>query len=265
MKLEKLEYEVIDNVGFITLDYMKNFNAIDVEMATEIITAIKALEEDPEAKVIVIRGQERAFSAGGDIGFFYKKFQEETNGHLDHTLTDLVGEMTLAERNCSKLIITSVSGPAAGAGVGLALSGDFVIAADNASFIYAFVNLGLAPDTGATYLLTKTVGTQKAADICYFGKPFGADLAKEMGMVYKVVPKEELAAETLKLANKLKAGPLADYTNIKKQINGSYFDNYRTYIKDVEAPTQNSSGDTEDFKEGVRAFIEKRKANFQGR
>ena len=86
MKLEKLEYEVIDNVGFITLDYMKNFNAIDVEMATEIITAIKALDEDPEAKVIVIRGQERAFSAGGDIGFFYKKFQEETAGHLPHGL-----------------------------------------------------------------------------------------------------------------------------------------------------------------------------------
>ena len=81
----------------------------------------------------------------------------------------------------------------------------------------------------------------------------------------EVVPKEELAAETLKLANKLKAGPLADYTNIKKQINGSYFDNYRTYIKDVEAPTQNSSGDTEDFKEGVKATEERRAANFRGR
>ena len=180
-------------------------------------------------------------------------------------LIEKAGLVSLNIKKMSKMVITSVNGAAAGAGANLALSGDFVVAADNAKFIQAFINLGLVPDTGGTFLLSKTIGPARAMELCATGRPLGAEEAKAWGLVYQVCPKEELEEQTMKLAKKLTAGPLIAYGALKKQFFEANYADYSRYLAEGEVPTQRTCISSEDFKEGVCAFIEKRKADFQGK
>jgi len=264
MELKKIQYSVENGIGMITMNYMKNLNAIDEQMADELLYVVDACEKDPDVKVVVIKGVEKAFSAGGDIGYFYKLIQDGGDINMDGLFAK-VGAVTDGLKKMSKMVIASVSGAAAGAGMSLALSADFVICAENAKFIMAFVNLGLVPDTGGTYLLARSIGAQRAMELCATGRPVSAKEAKEIGLVYQVVPKEELEAATMAYAAKLAAGPLLSYKNIKRQIYEASYKDYATYLSECEIATQRECAASEDFKEGVKAFIEKRKAAFQGR
>ena len=214
MELKKLIYTVdADGIAVITMNYMKNLNAIDEQMADELMYVVDAAEKDPNVKVVVLKGTDRAFSAGGDIGYFYNLIQAGGEVNMDG-LIGKVGVVADGLKRMSKLVITSVCGASAGAGVSLALGGDFMICADNAKFILAFVNIGLVPDTGATYLLTKSLGTARTMELAATGRPVSAEEAKELGLAYKVVAKEELDEATMKFARKLAAGPLLSYKNI---------------------------------------------------
>ena len=152
----------------------------------------------------------------------------------------------------------------AGAGANLALSGDFVVCADNVKFIQAFINLGLVPDTGGSYLLSKSIGIAKAFELCATGKPLGAVEAMELGIVNKGCSKDELEETTMALARQISKGPLIAYKNLKKQFFEANYTDYERYLKDGEVPTQRECISSDDFKEGVCAFIEKRKADFKG-
>ncbi len=264
MELKKTIYSVSDGIAVIQMNYMKNLNAIDEQMADELIALLDQAEKDDEVKVVVLKGAEKAFSAGGDIGFFYERVQAGGEVSLDGLIAR-IGILADNMKKMSKMIITSVAGAAAGAGMSLALGGDFLICADNAKFILAFVNLGLAPDTGAAYLLAKSIGTARTMELSATGRPVGAEEAKAWGLAYQVVAKEELEEATMKLAKKLAAGPLVSYANIKKQIYAAAFSDYRSWLDNVEGPTQHECALTEDFKEGVKAFMEKRKAEFTGK
>lgn len=265
MKLEKLHYDVTDGIAVITMDYPKNLNAIDEQMADELLYVIDKAEKDPAAKVVVLKGSPKAFSAGGDIGYFYQLIQSGGEVNMDG-LIGKVGKVTDGMKKMSKMIIASVSGAAAGAGVSLALTADFIFATENAKFIMAFVNLGLVPDTGGAYLLVKQLGPKRAMDICATGRPVSAAEAKDLGIVYKMAATtEELEAETMKFAKKLATGPLIAYKNIKRQIYASAFAEYKKYLEETEVPTQRDCARTSDFIEGVSAFMEKRKAHFQGK
>ena len=156
-------------------------------------------------------------------------------------------------------------GAAAGAGVSLALGGDFMICADNAKFILAFVNLGLVPDTGATYLLSKSIGTARTMELAATGRPMSAEEAKALGLAYKVTTVEELDEVTLAFARKLAAGPLISYKNIKKQLYDANYADYKKWLSETEVPTQHECSASMDFQEGCKAFMEKRKATFEGR
>lgn len=264
MELKKIQYTVEDGVGVIAMNYMKNLNAIDEQMADELIYVVEDCAKNPDVKVVVIKGVEKAFSAGGDIGYFYQLIQDGGDVNMDGLIAK-VGLVTDGLKKMGKLVIASVSGAAAGAGLSLALSADFIICAENAKFIMAFVNLGLVPDTGGTYLLAKSIGAQRAIELCATGRPVSADEAKDAGLAYQVVPKEDLEKDTMKFAAKLAAGPLLSYKNIKKQIYESCYKDYADYLAGCEIETQRECASSEDFKEGVKAFMEKRKAVFQGR
>ena len=159
MKLEKLQFVVEDGVGIITMNYMKNLNAIDDQMADELMYVVDTCENDPNVKVVVLKGMPKAFSAGGDIGYFYNLIQQGGEVNMD-SLISKVGNVTDGLKRMSKLVISSVSGAAAGAGVSLAFSGDFVICADNAKFIMAFVNLGSMKAPQTAYEFEKMIATE---------------------------------------------------------------------------------------------------------
>lgn len=263
MELKKVIYSVKDGIGIVQMNYSKNLNAIDEEMADELLYVFEQCEKDENVKVVVLKGGEKAFSAGGDIGYFYKVIQAGGNINMDSLFTK-VGTLADGMKKMSKMIVTSISGAAAGAGVSLALGGDFMICADNAKFILAFVNLGLVPDTGATYLLSKAIGTPRAMELAATGRPVSANEAKELGLAYKVTTVEELEEVTMKFAEKLAAGPLISYKNIKKQIYGANYSDYKKWLEEIEIPTQGECAASMDFQEGCKAFIEKRKAIFKG-
>ena len=264
MELKKLHYGVIDRIATIAMDYQKNLNAIDEEMADELIHAIERAEGDPKAKVVVLKGSPRAFSAGGDISYFYELIKTGGEINMDG-LIGKVGKITNGLKSMSKVVIAEVSGAAAGAGFSLALSADFIVAADNAKFIMAFVNLGLVPDTGGAYLLAKSIGEKRAMELCITGRPVRAQEAKDLGFVYKVVPADELGAEVDALAHKLAAGPLLSYKDIKRQIYSAAFSDYERFLDKTEVPTQHECSNTKDFIEGCSAFMEKRAPQFTGR
>ena len=246
------------------MNFPKNLNAIDEQMADELMYVVDAAEKDPAVKVVVIKSLGKAFSAGGDIGYFYKLIQAGGEVNMDGLISK-VGVVADGLKKMSKMVITSVNGAAAGAGVSLALGGDFMICADNAKFILAFVNLGLVPDTGATYLLAKSIGTTRALELAATGRPVGAEEAKALGLAYKVTTPEELEAVTMKFAHKLAAGPLVSYKNIKKQIYDTCFADYKKWLDETEVPTQRECAASMDFQEGCKAFMEKRKAVFEGK
>ena len=264
MDLQKLIYTVEDGIAVVTMNYMKNLNAIDEQMADELMYVVDKAEHDPDVRVLVIKGAEKDFSAGGDIGYFYKLIQAGGEVNMDGLISK-VGSVADGLKKMSKIVITSVSGAAAGAGVSLAIGGDFMICADNAKFILAFVNLGLVPDTGATYLLTRLIGPNRTMELAATGRPVGAEEAKALGLAYKVTTVEELDSVTMAFAKKIAAGPLLSYKNIKKQIYDAMYVDYKKWLDETEVPTQRECSASMDFQEGCKAFMEKRKAIFQGK
>lgn len=264
MDLQKLIYTVEDGIAVVTMNYMKNLNAIDEQMADELMYVVDKAENDPAVKVLVLKGAEKAFSAGGDIGYFYQLIQAGGEVNMDGLISK-VGSVADGMKKMSKIVITSVSGAAAGAGVSLALGGDFMICADNAKFILAFVNLGLVPDTGATYLLTRLIGPNRTMELAATGRPVGAEEAKALGLAYKVTTAEELDSVTMAFAKKIAAGPLLSYKNIKKQIYDAMYVDYKKWLDETEVPTQRECSASMDFQEGCKAFMEKRKAVFEGK
>lgn len=264
MELQKLIYTVADGIAVIEMNSPKNLNAIDEQMADELNYVLDQAETDPAVRVVVIKGGKKVFSAGGDIGFFYKLIQDGGRVNMDGLISRL-GNVANKIKSLSKMVITSVNGAAAGAGVSLALAGDFMICADNAKLILAFVNLGLVPDTGATYLLAKSIGVHRAMELAATGRPVKADEAKELGLAYQVVPLDELETATMDLAGKLAAGPLVAYKNIKKQVYDASFSDYKNWLDQTEVAAQAECSATDDFQKGVKAFIEKRKPAFEGK
>ncbi len=264
MEVSKLIYTVEDGVAVVTMNYLKNLNAIDEQMADELMYVVNSAENDPNVKVLVLKGAGKAFSAGGDIGYFYKLIQAGGEVNMDGLISK-VGNVADGLKKMSKIVITSVHGAAAGAGASLALAGDFIICADSAKFILAFVNLGLVPDTGATYLLSKAIGVPRTIELAVTGRPLGAEEAKSLGLVYKITTNEELDEVTMSFAKKLANGPLLSYKNIKKQIYDASYMDYKKWLDETEIPTQRECAASMDFQEGCKAFMEKRKAAFEGK
>lgn len=262
MEFKKTVFECKNGIAKITMNSPENLHAIDVVMVNELLALLERCDTDPEVKVVILTGAGKAFSAGGDLGYISSELEA---GTFDPTeLVENVGKVSLNIKKMSKIVITSVRGAAAGAGANLALSGDFVIASEKAKFVQAFIALGLVPDTGGTYLLSQTIGFQRAFELCATGRVMKADEAKSLGLIYQVCPDEELEEATMKMAKRIASGPTIAYANLKKQFYEANYTTYERYLQEGEIVTQSKCFATEDFKEGIRAFVEKRPPVFQG-
>lgn len=252
-------------VETITLDYAPTLNALDMNMALELEDALKAAEADGAVKVILLTGAGRAFCGGGDIRFM-KAHCEEAD-FADKSMGPLAGklsEIVLFIKKMKKLVICAVAGAAAGGGANLALGCDFVFAADNAKFLQAFVGIGLIPDTGGGYMLPRLIGTHRAMDMFVTGRPVSAEEAFELGLVKKVTSKEDLIPTAKAFAEKLAGGPTLAYANMKQMMFISMYQGFEDFAKE-EVRLQNICAKSEDFREGITAFLKKRKAEFKGK
>lgn len=224
----------------------------------------KAASRDDAVRCLVIAAAGRAFCAGQDLDTVKERMNDPDAPDLGTHLRRLYHPIILHLRTMEKPVIASVNGVAAGAGCSLALACDLRVAAESASFIEAFVNVGLVPDSGSTFMLPRLVGMSRATELAITGRKVGAEEALQIGLVSRVVPDDALADETMRLAQKLAAMPTRGIGLTKRALNQSWTAHLDEQL-DYEASLQTTAGRTRDHTEGVRAFIEKRKPVFEGR
>ena len=253
-----------DRVATLTFNRPDRMNALSPEVFARSIETLANWEEDPSVAIVVVTGTGRAFCAGGDISAMSRENAEPRplEERIDwlrraHRLSAMLYQM-------SKVTVASVNGFAMGAGLGVCLACDLRIASDQAKFGTAYAKVGYGGDFGVTWLLTQYAGAPKAKELLFTADTFNAAEALRLGLLNRVVPAESLATETRALAKRLAAGPLVSYRYMKANVNMAATVDFRTML-DRESETHMRCGQTEDHREGVQAFLEKRAANFRGR
>ena len=258
MNFETIRHELADGVATITLARPEKMNSLTGRMRRELLTALRAAGR--EARAVILTGEGRGFCAGQDLGDAARI--EDLN--LAETLREEYEPLIRAIIDCPVPVIAAVNGVAAGAGANLALSCDIVIAARSASFIEAFARIGLIPDAGGTWLLPRLVGRARAMGLCLTTDPVPAETAMEWGMIWEVVEDEALAAHAQALARRLADGPTLAFGLMKRALTASGANGLEAQLA-LEAELQGEAGASRDFREGVRAFLEKRAPRFEGR
>jgi 2-(1,2-epoxy-1,2-dihydrophenyl)acetyl-CoA isomerase len=262
--MEKHLIEVIaDGVATLTLNRPDRLNALSTPMMEGLLEALPRLAEDAAVGTIVLTGAGRGFCAGGDV----KSMAEESAQRAPiEAVAHLRGRMEVSRllHEIPKPTIAMVNGPAAGAGLSLALACDLRIAAQSARLVTAFANVGFSGDFGGSYFLSKLVGTGRARELYYTADPLNVADALSLGIVNRVVPDADLVATTMLLAHKLARGPRIALALMKKNFNAA--ENCTlAQLLDLEARHQIETGCTQDHKEAARAFVEKRTPIFVGR
>lgn len=255
------EFEVRDNgVAILTLNRPKSLNSFNQEICYEVLEACEKVSEDPGIKALVLTGAGKGFSAGGDIGVL-AAMKDPINSK---EIYDMSTRGVMAVYEVEKPVIAAVNGPVAGAATALMMACDLIVASDSAKFGFNFVNIAFCPDSGCSYFLNRKVGYHKALEILWFGKILTAPEALELGIVNKVVPGEEVLAQSIKWADRLAEGPLYTIGMDKKLLREADKNNFYQQAE-LEALYQVLAWTSADFKEGVMAFVEKRKPSFTGR
>ncbi len=262
---EPLLLEVTEGVATVTLNRPKSLNALSDDMVAALVEVMTRIEADAAVRCVVVRGAGDHFMAGGDIKGFHGRMNQtsaERSAHFRakiHRLHPAIAAM----RRMPKPVIASLRGAAAGFGLSLALATDLAIASDDAFFTLAYCRIGTSPDGGSSYHLPRIVGLRKAMEIALLGDRFDAETALRLGLVNWVVPAADLEAETAKLAARLAGGPGRALGETKALLNAS-FDNTLEAQLALEAESFATCAGTDDFAEGVTAFVEKRSPKFTG-
>ena len=263
MSNSTIEKSTLNGVLKIVLNRPEVLNSFNYEMAEEVQDAFKEAETNAEIRCVLLTANGKAFCAGQDlkeVTEIAKDPDRELSEVVHHTYNPIIR----AIRNLEKPVVCAVNGTAAGAGANIALACDIVIAAEDAKFIQSFSNIGLIPDSGGTYFLPRLIGLARATELAFTGRPVKAPEAVEMGMIYKSVPAEELNNEATSLCEKFAKMPTRGYGLTKKGFNAGFSNDLNTQL-DLEAELQAEAGSTEDYDEGVQAFLEKRKPEFKGK
>lgn len=257
MTYETIRFAVVDSIATITLDRPERLNAMPPQMADEIALA---LDDLGSARVLVITGEGRAFCSGADLA---GRGGAGSPSNPYAALTRHYNPTMLKLAKLSIPIITAVNGPAAGIGCSLALAGDFTIASKSAYFLQAFVNIGLVPDGGASWMLPRLIGKARATQMMLLGEKIYGEQAADWGLIYKCVEDSDLAAETQVLAQKLANGPTIALGIMRQNIAAALDADYATALL-REAEGQKIAGSSADAMEGAISFLQKRKPAFKG-
>ena len=258
MNYQTITYSLENGVAVITMNRPDSMNALTTQRRAEIQHAVGA--GGKEGRVVVLTGEGRAFCSGQDLG----DRADVSDLNLERTLKDEYEPMLKAVVECPVPVIAAVNGAAAGAGANLALACDVVVATESAYFMQAFARIGLMPDAGGTYVMPRSAGMAKAMGAALFAEKISARQADEWGLIWEAVADDAFEATWRGRAEYLATGPSLAFGAIKRSIRASW-DNSLEAQLDLEASEQGVCGQTRDFKEGVLAFTEKRKAAFEGR
>ena len=258
MTYQAIGFALKDGVATITLNRPERLNAFTPEMHSELKDALERAAQ--EARAVLLTGAGRGFCAGQDLS------QRRGNDvpDLGATIHDLYNPLIRAMRALEMPIVAAVNGVAAGAGMSLALASDIALAARSATFLQAFVKVGLVPDSGSTYFLPRLAGVARARALAMLGEKITAEQAATWGLIWKVVDDEKLLAEAEQLARHLATQPTRALALIKRAFNQTLANDLDGQL-DLERDLQRIAGMTEDYREGVAAFFEKRAPRFVGR
>jgi 2-(1,2-epoxy-1,2-dihydrophenyl)acetyl-CoA isomerase len=260
MQFDNIIFQKANQVAVIRFNRPKAFNAVNVELFGDIIKALEICVDDRDVKVIVLTGEGKAFCAGGDVALF------DSSPDVSETIRQLTKSLHFAIigiRRTSKPVIAMINGTAAGAGVSIAAACDLRICASSAKFKQAYTSIGLIPDGAWTLMVPLLIGFSKASELVYLDPVFDAQEALQMGLVNKVVDDSELEKTTMHIALKLASGPIVSYSIVKENFNNAFFGLLERQLE-LERRGMIWVGKTVDAKEGISAFVEKRKPSFKG-
>lgn len=249
-------------VATITINRPEVMNALDLDTMRALLEACAAVEADKEIRVVVLTGAGPAFVAGGDVGQF-RRMIDQPDFPIEDAI-EVLQSITRSLKRMPKPVLASVRGSAAGAGFSLMCACDLAIAADDAVFTLAYAQIGVTPDGGATFTLPRIVGAKRAAELLMLPDLFDAARAERLGLVNWIVPGAELAAETARIAQRLAHGPTVVYARAKALLEQSGDNALDEQLAAEKASFAHCATETEDFREGVTAFVEKRRPRFTG-
>ena len=263
MNYENILFEITDGIAQLTLNRPDKLNSFTQAMHDEVRHAVHKVGTDKSVRVLILTGAGRGFCAGQDLS---DRAVEPGARAVD--LGDSVEKnyapLVLALRGLPMPVICAVNGVAAGAGANLALACDIVLAARSASFVEVFCKLGLIPDTGGTYFLPRLIGSARAMGLTMLGEKLSAEKAEAWGLIWKAVPDDELAAETMAMARHFATAPTKGLAFTKQALYASPHNTLQQQLT-LECGMMSELGRTEDYREGVAAFMEKRAPQFQGK
>ena len=257
--MSSILFEIKNSIAFITLSRPEKFNAFNRQMSLDLQEKLDECEKNISVRCVYITGAGKGFSSGQDLS----QGADPNSLDIGKIISEQYNPIIRKIRNLSKPVIAAVNGIAAGAGANVALCCDVVVAAESASFIQAFSKIGLIPDCGGTYFLPRLIGLQKSSALMMLGEKISAKEAERIGMIYKYFPDEIFFIEAEKIAVMLSQLPTKALAYTKQALNKSLQQTLEQQLETEDAFQQKAAA-TNDFKEGISAFIEKRKADFKG-
>ena len=254
-----IQFEIINNVGKITLNRPEKYHSFVKDMAIQLQNILDKCNENKSIRAIMITASGKAFCTGQDLAEATNKNGPSLTEIVENHYNPIIRKI----RNIEKPVVAAVNGVAAGAGASLALCCDIVLCNENATFIQAFSKIGLIPDSAATFFLPRLIGMQRATALMMSAEPIVASEALKMGMIYKIFSNDNFESSSLDFVSKLSQMPTKGLGLTKRLLNSSYSNNLEEQLE-MEKQCQQIAGKTNDFDEGVQAFLDKRKPNFKG-
>jgi 2-(1,2-epoxy-1,2-dihydrophenyl)acetyl-CoA isomerase len=261
--METIDLQVADGAATILLNRPEVLNAWNRQFGADLLEAVQTVADDDDVRAVLIRGAGRGFSSGADLRDTGDDLTPEGRPDVRKTLTERYHPIITGLRRMPKPVVAAVHGPAVGIGCSLALCADLILAAESAYFLLAFVNIGLVPDGGSSLFVPSRTGFSRAIEMAMLGEKVPAPKALEWGLINRVVADDAFEAEAEALVQKLAAGPTRSYAGTKRQLNNWLYARMDEQLE-LEADIQQEMAATGDFAEGVMAFVQKRRAGFQG-